>query len=129
MQALGQKIAIVNHDPVFLELIRKVIDKAGFTALVCPSGTAAQQIIRDEQPAMVLIDIWLDTNEDGRKVIQTLRLDEKTSHIPILVSTFDRTEGDYTSTQPPDLVQFIYKPFEPESLVKQIREILTQRNA
>lgn len=129
MQASGQKIAIVDHDPVFLELVRRVIAKAGFTSIACPSGTAAQQIIRDEQPAMVLIDTWLDTKEDGFKLMQTLRLDEETRHIPILVTTSDRTEGEYMSTQPPGLVQFIYKPFEPEGLIEQIREILTQQNA
>ena len=91
------RIAVVNHDAVFLSLVRKILETEGYEAIICPEGTAAHEIISTGQPDLVLLDTWLEFRESGWTLLQTLRLDERTRDIPVVVATSDpettKTQG------------------------------------
>ncbi|TMB94070.1 MAG: response regulator [Chloroflexi bacterium] len=120
------RIAIVNHDPVFLRLIDRLLTLEDFDVVVCPSGTLAHEVIVKAQPQLVMLDTWLEDRDAGWMLLQTLQLDERVSGIPVLICTSDREEFDTRVHEGgPSNLRCIQKPFKPETLVSTIREMLT----
>jgi DNA-binding response OmpR family regulator len=122
----GPRIAIVNHEPVFLSLMQRILEVEGYQVTLCPEGTAAHAVIAREQPDLVILDTWLETREGGWTVLQTLRLDDATRNLPILICSSDPDEVKRRMAQletMPD-VTFLAKPFDPDSLRHKIGEIL-----
>lgn len=81
------RVAVVDHDPVFLRLTEQILRSEGYDVILCPSGTKAHIVVASHQPDVVMIDTWLSTHDDGWSLLQTLRLDPETDHIPILLTS------------------------------------------
>lgn len=109
-----------------MRLIDRILKGAGYSPMLCPPGTAAHEIIATEQPDIVMIDTWLEVRGIGWELIQTLRLDEATLHIPVLICSSD---AEAIKTRIPKLAQqrnawILAKPFDPADLLKTIAQIL-----
>jgi DNA-binding response OmpR family regulator len=123
------RIAVVNHDAVFLGLIRKILESDGYEAVICPEGSAAHEIIASGQPDIIMLDTWLEFRESGWTLLQTLRLDDNTKHIPVVVCTSDpeALKARMTQVERMGNLKTLPKPFDPESLLAAIREMLAGR--
>ena len=119
------RIAVVNHDSVFLRLIDRIFRADGHEAILCPSGTAAHEVIVQQQPDLIMIDTWLEAQEAGWALVQTLRLDEATRRIPILICSSDpaevRRRAGQLETMPG--VDVLPKPFDPEALLAKVAQM------
>jgi CheY-like chemotaxis protein len=124
------KIAVVNHDPVFMGLVRRILESDGCEALICPEGTTAHEVIATTSPSLILLDTWLEFRESGWTLLQTLRLDERTRDIPVVLATSDPEAAKARTPQLERMgnVRVIPKPFDPESLLRSIREMLTRQD-
>lgn len=120
------KIAVVNHDPVFLRLMDRILKSDGYEPIICPSGTAAHDIIVSEQPDLIMIDTWLEDREAGWALLQTLMLDDTTKDIPILLCSSDSEEVARRLEQLKDIatLTIVAKPFDPDKLLAKVREVL-----
>jgi CheY-like chemotaxis protein len=120
-------IAIVNHDPVFLRLVDVILENGGYNPVTCPSGTSAHDVIVRLQPDLVMIDTWLETRDQGWLIVQTLRLDEATLSIPILLTSSDPDGFQHRSLEVAAMTNMLIlpKPFDPESLLLAAERILS----
>jgi two-component system KDP operon response regulator KdpE len=120
------RIAVIDHDPTFLRLIDRILTLAGYEAIVCPEGTSAHEVVLDNQPDVVMIDTWLATRDEGWVVLQTLRLDDATRGIPILLSTSDAEEVKRRSLEVKAMQNMLIlpKPFDPDSLLDAVERLL-----
>lgn len=120
------RISVVNHEPVFLSLMQRILDLEGYEVTLCPEGTAAHSVIAREQPALIILDTWLETREGGWSLLQTLRLDEATNSLPILICSSDPEEVKRRMTMLATMpnISFLPKPFDPQSLLIAIRKAI-----
>jgi CheY-like chemotaxis protein len=127
--AATARIAVVNHDSVFLRLIDRVLRGDGHEPILCPSGTAAHEVIVQQQPDLIMIDTWLEVQEAGWALVQTLRLDEATRRIPILICSSDPNEVKRRAGQLETMpnVDVLPKPFDPESLLAKVAQMMDGR--
>jgi CheY-like chemotaxis protein len=80
------RIAVINDDSVFLELMRDLLDtEGGYQALICREWDNAYQFVKDEKPALLILDIRIGGEEHGWTILNLLTLDPATRHIPIIV--------------------------------------------
>ncbi len=128
--AATARIAVVNHDSVFLRLIDRVLRGGGYEPILCPSGTTAHEVIVQQQPDLIMIDTWLEAQEAGWALVQTLRLDEATRRIPILICSSDPTEVRLRAGQLETMpnVDVLPKPFDPESLLAKVAHMMDGRS-
>jgi two-component system nitrogen regulation response regulator NtrX len=77
---MNKVILIVDDEESICQTLGGILADEGFEVLISSSGEEAVQIVEDEQPSLVLLDIWLP-KMDG---IETLKL-IKTSHPQIQV--------------------------------------------
>jgi DNA-binding response OmpR family regulator len=122
-------VAVVDHDPVFLRLMQRVLSAEGYRTLMCPRGTAAHDLIAQERPSVVLIETWLDAPEQGWELLQTLRLDDATRDIPVVILSSDSQEVRQRAGQLEGLpgVTLLGKPFDPDTLLTRLREVLGEQ--
>ena len=58
-------IALVDDDPISLNLMQELLTEAGYRTVVAPVGLDAYQIIRRERPALVILDIHMVNPDSG----------------------------------------------------------------
>jgi CheY-like chemotaxis protein len=85
----GQHIAVVNDDPTFLSFMEDLLKEEGYPAAFWATGEMAFRMIRDRQPDVVALDIRMEAPDAGLVILEMMRLDRGTAHIPVIVCSAD----------------------------------------
>ena len=111
---MEHKLLLVDDDRDLLEMLCSIFRRAGYTDLVtASSGQEALQIWREQQPALIVLDVMMP-GMDGFEVLREIR---RTSHVPVLMLTArgeaeDRIEGLEIGAD-----DYLPKPFLPKELL------------
>ena len=113
-------IVIVDDDSVLRNRLKKFLEKEGFRATAVGDGAALRDLVADDPPALVLMDLQLP-GEDGLSLTRYLR--ERTG-IPVLIltgrgGTIDRVVGLEMGAD-----DYLAKPFSLRELLARIKVIL-----
>ncbi|HEX2839762.1 response regulator, partial [Hyphomicrobium sp.] len=94
--AAGEAVAlIVENDLAFARVLLETARERGMKAVVASGGRSALALARELEPAAITLDIVLP-DIDGWRVIEGLKSDLSTRHIPIcVVSTEDARDRAY----------------------------------
>jgi CheY-like chemotaxis protein len=76
----------IDDDPHAVELVRAVLQPAGWRVETAADGTAGIAAARSLLPTAILLDLLMP-GIDGFAVVETLRRDPRTAAIPIVVLT------------------------------------------
>jgi len=88
------KVLVVDDDPKMVSLLRTMLPAEGYTLLPAYDGEQGLKLAREEQPDVVLLDLLMP-GMNGFEVLDALRADAETAHIPIMVfTTKDITSED-----------------------------------
>lgn len=119
-------ILIADDDDVFVRSVKAVL-AARYDVRVASNGTEALAAIEDDPPDLVILDVMMDHMSEGFDVARTLRGDDATALIPIVILTgVDRVynlrmEVD-ESWVPAD--QYLKKPISPGALMAAVHELI-----
>ncbi|MEO8457696.1 MAG: response regulator [Chloroflexota bacterium] len=119
------RVAVVNHQATFLRLMEQILTGEGYATTVHSAADDAHGAITRLQPDVIIVDTWLQTRDEGWELVQTLRLDEKTRHIPIILASSDAERVQERSEQLSGMknVLILGKPFDPESLLRSVARV------
>jgi two-component system cell cycle response regulator len=82
----------VEDNASLLDILVQFVKRAGYQALVADTGAAALAWISTTPPDLILLDLGLP-DMTGENVIELLKADPRTWHIPIIVQTaFESSE-------------------------------------
>jgi HAMP domain-containing protein/signal transduction histidine kinase/CheY-like chemotaxis protein len=99
---------IIENDLTFARVLLESAREQGFKGLVTSLGAAALAMTRDYQPDMVTLDIFLP-DIDGWRVLDRLKNDVATRHIPVcVISTEEARERALSS----GAMTFVAKPIK-----------------
>ncbi len=80
------KILIVDDNPSIAKIIKITFDNLGYENRVAYSGVEALNIVHQEQPDLILLDIMMP-GMNGYEVCKKLKESASTRHIPIVMLT------------------------------------------
>jgi two-component system phosphate regulon response regulator PhoB len=119
-------ILLVEDEPAIQELIAVNLTRAGHHVIRVLDAEAAQRIVRETLPDLILLD-WMLPGMSGVEFARRLRLDERTSAIPLIMLTARGEEQDKVAGLETGADDYITKPFSPRELVARIKAVLRRR--
>ena len=129
-ERLSQKpftILIADDQPDNLLLLTRYLESEGYNYLKAKDGLEALEKIRSEMPDLVLLDVNMP-NKDGFAVLEDIRSDPATRHIPVIILTaarLDAIEMQFGLNLGAD--DYVTKPFDRRELLARIRTKLRAR--
>ncbi len=87
-------VLVVDDESANLELLKQVLEPAGFTAILAGGGKEAIDLARSRKPDVVMLDLVMP-EVDGFDVLEALSEHEATRSIPVIVLTAKHlSDGD-----------------------------------
>ncbi len=120
---MPQTVLVVDDERDIVELVRYNLTQAGFRVVSAADGRQALELARRERPDLILLDLMLPVLP-GTEVARTLRQDEKTRTIPIIMLTARGEEVDRVVGFELGADDYVVKPFSPRELVLRVQAIL-----
>tara|TARA_B100000683_G_C12345472_1_gene496571 strand:+ start:246 stop:623 length:378 start_codon:yes stop_codon:yes gene_type:complete len=80
----NKKILSIEDDKFLSSLVAKKLSAAGYQMIHAASGEEAVKVVKEEKPALILLDILLP-EMSGFDVLKTVKEDEETKDIPVIL--------------------------------------------
>jgi CheY-like chemotaxis protein len=113
-------LLIVENDLSFAKVLLEAAREQGFKGLVSGSASAALSMIKEHQPTVITLDIFLPDMQ-GWRILDRLKADLSTRHIPVcVVSTDDSRDRALNS----GAIGFITKPVASRDVIDRAIEQL-----
>ena len=128
---MQHKVLLVDDDEDFVKAMTTVLDLAGYAVLAAESGVEGVAKARSEKPDIIVLDVTMESAGAGFKVARSLRTDQATQAIPIIMLTAINKEeaslryGPDEDWNPVDA--FLDKPVTGDAVVAEIQRILPPR--
>lgn len=118
------KLLVVDDVQTNVLLLKALLGKEGYGILVANNGQEALEVIRNENPDLILLDVMMP-GMDGFEVAERLKSEEFRCEIPIIFMTaLDDTQSIVNGFKL-GVGDFISKPFRKEELMVRIKHQLS----
>ena len=81
---MNKKILIIEDEKTLAEMYASYFKREGFNAIFTTEGKSGIELAKKEKPDLIILDILMP-DIDGWDIIKTLKKEQKTKDIPILV--------------------------------------------
>jgi CheY-like chemotaxis protein len=81
-----QQILVADDEADLRDFLQRALSKHGYEVLTASGGREAMAIIREERPALVLLDILMP-GMDGVDICKTMRADVELAQIPVIFAS------------------------------------------
>jgi two-component system, OmpR family, alkaline phosphatase synthesis response regulator PhoP len=116
-------ILVAEDDRDIAELVARYLQKSGWTPYVVASGDAALSYARQHAVDLVILDVMLP-GMSGLEVCRSLRANQATAQLPIIMLTARGEESDRIRGLETGADDYVAKPFSPNELVARIRALI-----
>lgn len=120
---MAYKILVVDDEPHIVMMLEARLRKNGFEVLTAASGSEAMAQVKKDRPDLILLDVMMPA-VSGLEVCRTLKENPATKAIPVILLTAKSTERDQTLGISAGADAYVTKPYTPEELLGQIKELL-----
>ena len=127
-----ERILIVDDDPDITETMKVVLENSGYKVGCAANGGEAKEQIKTFKPNLIILDVMMDTLEEGITLSRELKKDSKYKKIPIIIisAVKERTGIDFASAAGDEdwlpVEEFLDKPVKPELLLEKVQMLLNQ---
>jgi twitching motility two-component system response regulator PilH len=122
------RIAVVNDDTVFLEMMAAVLAEQGWDSEVYKETEHAFERLKASRPDLIILDIRMGTPEAGWTLLELLTLDREMTTIPVIVCSAAlldlKAHEEWLQEQG---VQILPKPFDIAHLYARVEQALATR--
>jgi len=134
---MNKKILIIDDDEDFVAVTEAILESKSYQCVAAYSAKEGLQKIKEENPALIIVDVMMEDMTAGFRLVNTLRTAEEDSEyypysrIPLLMVTVyeDVTkrgirEKAGTTLLPVD--EFMRKPVKPLELLTKVEQMLAK---
>jgi two-component system, OmpR family, phosphate regulon response regulator PhoB len=123
---MAANILVVEDEPAIQELLAVNLEHAGHHVLRARDAEQAASLVRHALPDLILLD-WMLPGQSGAGFARTLRQDERTKQVPIIMLTARGQEQDKIAGLEAGADDYVTKPFSPRELLARIKAVLRRR--
>ncbi|MBI2104849.1 MAG: response regulator [Candidatus Omnitrophica bacterium] len=118
-----KQILVADDDPDLRDILRSVLEPAGFSVTEAEDGAAALDAIRRRPPDLLILD-YMMPQVTGPEVCRQLKQDTLLRHVPIIMLTGKSELQDKVDGIDAGADDYLIKPFEPAELLARVRMVL-----
>ena len=125
-----QRILVVDDDVDLCDSLKVVLEQAGYDTQTAASRAEGMEKIRTQQPDLVILDVMMETWQDGFEMSRDLKRDPRLKNTPILMLTsIEELTGIELKSSAGDPVwlpvdRFLDKPAAPDTLLAEVKKLL-----
>ncbi len=124
-QAKG-RIMVVDDEPKIRKLLREALELQHYDVFTAASGPDALAQLRRQPVDLVLLDLMMPVM-DGYEVYHLLKENPQTKEIPVIIVTAKGERKDRQLGINGASYNYLAKPFEIDTLLAKVREVLVQQ--
>jgi signal transduction histidine kinase/DNA-binding response OmpR family regulator len=112
-------ILVVDDDPTVLDLMRRFLEREGFSVVTASGGREGLRLAREIRPAAITLDVMMP-DLDGWTVLAALKGDPELAGIPVVLASIvdDRSRGYALGA-----LEYMLKPIDRERLLEVLHRI------
>jgi signal transduction histidine kinase/DNA-binding response OmpR family regulator len=119
---MKRRILVVEDSPTQAELLRLLLEGAGYQVDLAPNGREGLKKVRGAPPDLIISDVMMP-EMDGYAFCQAVKSAERTRRIPFVLLTQRNTPQDILWGLTRGADNFITKPFDDEYLLERVKRI------
>lgn len=123
----GSRVLIADDNDQNRELLDAYLADEGYQMLMARDGEETLQVVREQQPDLILLDIMMP-RMSGYEVCEQLKNDSEFSGIPVLMVTALNEMGDIEKAVTAGCDDFLTKPVNQLELKTRVRSLLKVRH-
>ncbi len=126
------KILVIDDDADIRAAMKTTLESQGYAVATADNRASGMEAARTEKPDLIILDVMMESHQDGFEMARELKKDPQCKDTPILISTGIKAEagtdfkplaGD-ESWLPVD--GFLDKPVEPGVLLSEVQKLLAK---
>ncbi|MBI3331056.1 MAG: response regulator [Candidatus Omnitrophica bacterium] len=118
-----KQILVADDDPDLRDILRSVLEPAGFAVTEAEDGARALDAIHQRPPDLLILD-YMMPQATGPEVCRQLKQDMLLRHVPIIMLTGKSELQDKVDGIDAGADDYLVKPFEPAELLARVRMVL-----
>jgi CheY-like chemotaxis protein len=119
-------ILVVDDERDVRDLIREVLNSAGFRTVQATDGAQVLALARQHRPDLIILDVMM-RGMDGYTALTRLRGDSVMRDVPVIVVTAQEAPVFRTLSEGVGATLHVTKPFSGEALLMMVRRVLAER--
>lgn len=116
-------ILIVDDEPLTRNLLRLMLERAGFEISEAEDGLKALLMMAEQAPDVLLLDVMMP-NMDGLTVCEKLRARPETAVLPIILLSARTSSEAVKAGMDAGATKYLSKPINRKELINTIHEVL-----
>ena len=116
-------ILVADDDPDLRDIVRSILEPAGFHVVEAADGAAALEAVRSAHPDLLVLDFNMP-RMTGPEVCAVLRADMLLRHLPVVMLTGRSDLHDKVHGIEAGADDYVLKPFEPQELLARVKMVL-----
>jgi len=119
---MSQRILVVEDESGIRQLIRDALDGHDYQMMMCNNAMTAKAALAKQTPDLAIVD-WMMPQVTGIELIKSLRSNEETANLPIIMLTARSSEDDTIKGLDAGADDYITKPFSPRELLSRVHAL------
>jgi DNA-binding response OmpR family regulator len=120
---LKPSVLIVDDEPMTRNLLRLMLERAGFEISEAEDGLKALLMVAEKTPDVLLLDVMMP-NMDGITVCEKLRSQAETAALPIILLSARTSSEAVREGMQAGATLYLGKPISREELINNVHEVL-----
>ena len=120
---MPKTILVVDDEVEILSLVRKILARDDYRIITAKDADDVFTILEKESVDLILLDVMMPAM-DGFEVCRRLKANARTQPIPIVMLTVLASNSDIRKALDLGAVAYLIKPFDPDVLDKEIKNVL-----
>jgi CheY-like chemotaxis protein len=116
------RVLIVDDDPAIRRVVSALLDLDEYGLLEAADGQAALEVVRDERPDLVILDLTMP-RLDGLRACAALRSDPELAGTRVLVLTGRDQPHDRAAARDAGADAYLVKPFSSLALLDAVKRL------
>lgn len=123
-------ILIIDDDPDIVKSMKVVLESRKYQVFSASNGKEGLQKTKEVKPDVIILDIIMETGDEGFDVAREIRKDQNLKNIPILMLTSikERTGFDFKKEAGDEVWlpvdDYCEKPLKPKELIEKVDALL-----